>query len=78
MQLIGLHRVALDDLQLADLSGDLRADDDVVGGDDAGEHELGGRAAEVAIGRVAGAAEDEQDEERSKTFHVKHLYKTNV
>ena len=42
-QLVALHRVAFVDQQLADLAGDLRADDDVVGGDDAGQHEGGGR-----------------------------------
>jgi hypothetical protein len=72
-ELVGLHRVAFPDFQLADLARHLRRDHQIVGRDDAGEREFCGRAAHVVVGAVADAAEDEQDEERSQTLHDQTL-----
>ena len=64
-QLPARHRVALGDLQLGDLTGDLRADDDVVGGDDAGEDER--RRWQVGIPVPAAAGEGGNGEEREES-----------
>jgi hypothetical protein len=70
--------VSLVDEELPDLARDLRADDHVVGRDDAGEGQAGRAAVHVPEGGVAGAAEHQQDEERAYDLHVKQLYKTLV
>ena len=68
-QLVGLHHVALFHEELRDAAGDLRADDDVVGGDDAGEDE--GNRPRAAVPVVAGAGdEDQQDERANDALHV--------
>ena len=69
-QLILLDGVAFLDQQLRDLPGDLRADDDVVGGDDAGEGQRGGRALGVAIERQGAGDEDDEDDETAGTGHT--------
>jgi hypothetical protein len=53
--LVGLHRLALIDEKLADAPHDLGADDDFVGGDDAGEDERLRQA--LAVGVIPGPAQ---------------------
>src|SRR4029453_12466373 len=78
-QLIALDRVPFLDQELVDVSAYLRTDDDVVGGDDAGEHKR--RTADATVG-VGDGAGNGQEEDRQKAYaHVvalKHLYKTFV
>ncbi len=73
-----LHDVALADQELADLAGHLGTDDDVVGGDDAGEGERLRAHARVGVG--TGDGDDDQGEQDSKALHdgLKQMYKTNV
>jgi hypothetical protein len=66
-QLIRLDRIALGDHQLADLPADLRADHDIVGRHDAGEHQGHGWA---RVEVIAGATEGEQDDQGKQFFHV--------
>jgi len=50
-------------------TADLRADDDIVGRDDAGEDQFGGRPAHVHIGGRAGADQD-HEEARARTRFI--------
>ena len=74
-------RVALSDLELGDLPGDLRAHHDIVGRDDAGEHERCGGQMRVPV--VAAAGEGGDDEQGKQSLGhgrvvVKRLYETSV
>jgi hypothetical protein len=62
------HGVALIDEQLSDLPADLRADDDVLSGDDAGEDERGGAGFE-GVPDSAGAEEEEGEEADHSSLH---------
>src|SRR5437667_653517 len=79
-QLIPGDGIALADTQLADLSGDLRADDDVVRRDDTGQHEDGRRGAQVGVGAAGGGRQHQEDEQPSGLGHavsntcIKHLF----
>ena len=60
-ELVALDQVTFSDQQLVDAPGDLRADDDLVRGDDAGEDDLGGTAVGVPV--VNGSADDGEKQE---------------
>ena len=80
----GQHLVLLDDValldeQLGDLSRDLRADNDVVRGDDAREREGVRGVAGVGVGRAGRGHEEEQEKRTAEAIHdFKHMYKTCV
>ena len=81
--LVLLDLVAFLDQELRNQPGDLRADDDVVGRDDTGQHERRRRPVEVGVEPGAGAEHDDEHEEAADAFHegarmLKHLYKTLV
>ena len=59
---VAMHLVSFRDEQLLDLAADLRADDDVVGGDDAGQHERGGGAAQIEVGAGSRGNDDEEQQ----------------
>src|SRR5262249_12828212 len=79
-ELSALHRVAFLDEQLRDLAADLRTDDHVVGGDDAGEGER--RRPHAAVGVGPGAGGDRKNEQEEQAFAhlggLKQMYKTFV
>ena len=89
--LILLDQVAFVHQQLRDLAADLRADDHVVGRDDAGEHERGGRRVEVGVERGTAADEQDEDDDPAYAFHggefgtlgrvsnscIKHLFESS-
>ncbi len=67
--LVDLHQIALVDRELLDTSGDLGADDHVVGRDDAGEDQRDRPRAQVVV--VAGAGDEHQENQRAnQAFHV--------
>ena len=70
--LVALDRVPFHDPQLANLSGDLRADDDVVGRDDPGEHERG-RPAPDDVGGNASARKNQKTKWQESLSHGRHL-----
>src|SRR5439155_24178815 len=65
-QLSLLNAVAFADEQLVDAAADLRSDDNVVGGDNAGQLQLRNGTIEVPV-RAAGGGK--HDEKREKFFH---------
>jgi hypothetical protein len=65
-ELIFLDDIALRDQELPDLPADLRADDDVIGRDDARQHKGGRGAAREHVGAdTGGDHEQEQEADRS-------------
>ena len=69
-ELPALHHVAFLDQELPDASGDLRADDDVVGGDDAGEGESVRLATDVIQGAEGAESHESERYERRDAFHI--------
>jgi hypothetical protein len=81
--LAGFHLIAFVDVQLLDAPGNLRADHDVIGGDDAREDK--GHRARGGPPVVTAAGDDEQQDEGAKdALHVelnnciKHLFDSST
>jgi hypothetical protein len=68
--LILLHDVAFVDEDLADLTGDLRADNDVVGRDDAGQDQRGRRPLRVVVSADRRGDHEHQEHCAANAFHV--------
>ena len=77
-ELVLVDGLALVDEQLLDPPADLRADDDFVGRDDAGEDQRRGRA--IVVPDAGGDTCDQQDENEKAAQHEcdKQLYETGV
>ena len=77
-ELVLVDGIALVDQQLLEPPADLRADDDFVGGDDAGQDQRRGRA--VVVPDAGGDTRDQEDENEKTANHVcdKQLYETGV
>jgi hypothetical protein len=71
-ELIALHRIAIVDEQLADLSRDLRAHDHIVGGHDACQLERGGLR-QLGVGDDAGHEDHRDNGEEQFSRHCSNV-----